>query len=81
MQDDGIITNSVAKLGVAHSTALLEALVVRLHRQPQQAARLVPWLRALLLAHGAALAASPNGQVRPADFRCMGLLATWVSPV
>ena len=35
MQDDGIITNSVAKLGVAHSTALLEALVVRLHRRDE----------------------------------------------
>ncbi|KAL4433607.1 hypothetical protein ABPG75_000048 [Micractinium tetrahymenae] len=62
VQDDGIIASSVAKLGAAQSTALLEALVARLHRQPQQAARLVPWLRALLLAHGAALAATPSGQ-------------------
>ncbi len=77
MQDDDIIASSVAKLGAAQSTALLESLVARLHLQPQQASRLVPWLRALLLAHGPALAAGPNGQARHAGSLSMGVFARW----
>lgn len=54
----------MAKLSTAHAEALLNALVERLQHQPQQAGRLVPWLRNLLLTHGPGLAATPGGQVR-----------------
>ena len=64
VQDAAIIDNSVAKLSAAHAVALLELLVERLQQHPQQAARLAPWLRSLLLAHGPALATAPAGQVR-----------------
>lgn len=64
VQDAAIIDNSVAKLSAAHAVALLELLVERLQHHPQQAARLAPWLRSLLLAHGPALATAPAGQVR-----------------
>ena len=66
VHEDAVIASSVAQLSAAHAGALLEALVERLQLQPQQAARLVPWLRSLLLTHGAALAAAPAGQVRAA---------------
>ena len=63
VQEDAVIASSLAQLNAAHAGALLEALVERLQLQPQQAGRLVPWLRSLLLGHGAALAAAPAGQV------------------
>ena len=58
-----MVSSSVARLSAAQPAALLAALVERLQLQPQQAARLVPWLRSLLLCHGAALAAAPVGKV------------------
>lgn len=63
VQENSVISSSVARLSPVLAGTLLEALVGRLHRQPQQAARLVPWLRSLLLSHGAALASTPAGQV------------------
>lgn len=62
--DAAIIAASTAKLSSSQAVALLEALVQRLQQRPQQAARLAPWLRSLLLTHGAVLAAAPAGQVR-----------------
>lgn len=63
VQDEPLIASSVGKLSYGQAGELLEALVERLHRHPRQAARLVAWLRSLLLAHGAALAAAPDSQV------------------
>lgn len=63
VQEPAVVASSVARLSAAQAAFLLEELLARLHRQPQQAARLAPWLRSLLLSHGATLAASPAGQV------------------
>ncbi len=54
---------TVANLSTMHAAVLLDVLVERLQHQPQQAARLMAWLRNLLLTHGLALAATPKGQV------------------
>lgn len=62
VQDDAIVASSVSKLSAAQGVTLLEEVVERLLRQPQQAGRLVVWLRSLLLLHGATLAAAPAGQ-------------------
>ena len=63
VQEAAVVAGSVARLTAAQAALLLEELVARLHTQPQQAARLTPWLRSLLLSHGAVLAAGPAGQV------------------
>lgn len=62
VQEAAVVAGSVARLTAAQAALLLEELVARLHTQPQQAARLTPWLRSLLLSHGAVLAAGPAGQ-------------------
>ena len=64
VQEDAVIASSLANFDVGQATSLLDALVERLRLQPQQATCLAPWLRSLLLAHGAAVAAAPAGQVR-----------------
>ena len=63
VHEEAVVSSSVARLSATQPAALLEALVERLQLHPQQAARLVPWFRSLLLCHGAALAAVPAGQV------------------
>lgn len=63
VQEPAVVASSVARLSTPQAVALLEALVERLQREPQQAARLASWLRSLLLAKGTALAATPTGQV------------------
>ena len=63
MQEEALVTGSVTKLSVAHAASLLNAIVERVQHEPQQAARLVVWLRSVLLTHGPVLAATQSGQV------------------
>ncbi len=63
VQDEAVIAGSLAQLNAGQATALLDALVERLQVQPQQAARLVAWLRTLLADQGPTLTAVPAAQV------------------
>lgn len=56
------ITRTVQRLSASTAVALFHLLVARLQRTPGRAASLLPWLRAVLLHHAAALSASPPAQ-------------------
>lgn len=56
------ITRTVQRLPAASAVAFFQQLVGRLQRTPARAAALLPWLRAALLHHAAALSASPQAQ-------------------
>lgn len=84
VQDAAVVDATTHRLAPPQAQALLTALVDRLRRQPQQAACLAPWLRSLLLAQGAGLAATPVGQVRPAPAQrcrhCQAVLGNQAPP-
>lgn len=57
-----VITATVDGLGTREAGALFQALVDRLQSRPASGAQLLPWLRAVLLAHSTILAATPAGK-------------------
>eukprot|EP00892_Ulva_mutabilis_P004366 jgi/Ulvmu1/2300/UM013_0147.1 len=61
------ITRTVQRLPAASAVAFFQQLVTRLQRTPARAAALLPWLRAALLHHAAALSASPPAQAAVAQ--------------